>query len=165
MINIWRQYHATVNLIDTIQTVSVCACKGFITLINLILVAIYARSASLVQFSEVYFPQPLGLIAFPSDVVPWWRHQMETFSALLAFVRGIHQSPVNSPHNGQWRGALIFSLIRALNERLSKQSWGWWFETPSRSLWRHFNANGQSLWHLHLSHCTEWTYTFCSPSH
>ena len=27
------------------------------------------------------------------------------------FVRGIHWSPVNSPHKGQWRGALIFSLI------------------------------------------------------
>ena len=36
---------------------------------------------------------------------------METFSALLAFVRGIHRSPVNSPHKGQWCGALMFSLI------------------------------------------------------
>ena len=25
------------------------------------------------------------------------------------------------------------------NKRLSKQSWGWWFETPSRPLWRHGN--------------------------
>ena len=41
----------------------------------------------------------------------WWRHQMETFSALLFFVRGIHRSPVNSPHKGQWRRALMFSLI------------------------------------------------------
>ena len=29
----------------------------------------------------------------------WWRHQMETFSALLAFVRG-HRSPLDSPHKG-----------------------------------------------------------------
>ena len=29
------------------------------------------------------------------------------------FVRGIHRSPVNSPHKGQWRGALVFSLICA----------------------------------------------------
>ena len=41
----------------------------------------------------------------------WWRHQMETFSALLAFVRGIHLWQVNSPHKGQWHGALVFSLI------------------------------------------------------
>ena len=33
----------------------------------------------------------------------WWRHQMETFSALLAICAG------NSPHKGQWRGALMFS--------------------------------------------------------
>ena len=35
----------------------------------------------------------------------WWRHQMETFSALLAICAG------NSPHKGQWRGALVLSLI------------------------------------------------------
>ena len=29
------------------------------------------------------------------------------------FVRGIHRSSVNSPHKGQWRGALMFSLICA----------------------------------------------------
>ena len=38
---------------------------------------------------------------------PWWRHQMESFSALLGF----HRSPANSPNKGQWRGALMFSLI------------------------------------------------------
>ena len=41
----------------------------------------------------------------------WWRHQMETFSALLAICGGIHRPPVNSPHKGQWRGALVYSLI------------------------------------------------------
>ena len=41
----------------------------------------------------------------------WWRHPMETFSALLALGVGIHRSPVNSPHKDQWRGALMFSLI------------------------------------------------------
>ena len=30
------------------------------------------------------------------------------------FMRGIHRSPVNSPHKDQWRGALMFSLICAL---------------------------------------------------
>ena len=43
---------------------------------------------------------------------PWWRHQMETFlPRYWPFARGIHWSPVNSPHKGQWRGALMFSLI------------------------------------------------------
>ena len=39
---------------------------------------------------------------------PLWRHQMESFSALLALCSPV---PVNSPHKGQWRGALMFSLI------------------------------------------------------
>ena len=48
----------------------------------------------------------------------WWRLmnftlQKETFSVLLAFVRGIHRPSVNSPHKEQWRGALMFSLICA----------------------------------------------------
>ena len=43
--------------------------------------------------------------------ISWWRHQMETFSALLALCAG--NSPVTGefPHKGQWRGALMFSLI------------------------------------------------------
>ena len=43
----------------------------------------------------------------------WWRHQMETFSALLALCAGNSPVPVNSPHKGQWRGALMFSFIYA----------------------------------------------------
>ena len=45
--------------------------------------------------------------------LPWWRHQMETFSALLALCAGNSPVPANSPHKGQWRGALMFSLISA----------------------------------------------------
>ena len=41
----------------------------------------------------------------------WWRHQMETFSALLALCAGNSPVPVNSPHKGQWRGALMLSFI------------------------------------------------------
>ena len=43
----------------------------------------------------------------------WWRHQMETFSALLALCAGNSPAPVNSPHKGQWREALMFTLICA----------------------------------------------------
>ena len=41
------------------------------------------------------------------DDVIKWKH----FPRNRPFVRGIHWSPVNSTHNGQWRGALMFSLI------------------------------------------------------
>ena len=37
----------------------------------------------------------------------------------------------------------VFFDLR-LNKRLSKQPWGWWFETPSCSLWRHRNANADA---------------------
>ena len=46
----------------------------------------------------------------------WWRHQIEGFSALLVLCAGIHWSPVNYPHKGQWHGALICALICALNK-------------------------------------------------
>ena len=41
------------------------------------------------------------------DDVIKWKH----FSRYWPFVRGIHRSPMNSLHNGQWRGALMLSLI------------------------------------------------------
>ena len=43
------------------------------------------------------------------DDVIKWKH----FPRCWPFVRGIHGSPVNSPHKGQWRWALMFSLICA----------------------------------------------------
>ena len=41
------------------------------------------------------------------DDVIKWKH----FPRYWPFVGGIHRSPMNSPHKGQWRGALMFSLI------------------------------------------------------
>ena len=43
---------------------------------------------------------------YHDDVIKW-----NHFPRYWPFVRGIHRSPVNSPHKGQWRGALMFSLI------------------------------------------------------
>ena len=42
------------------------------------------------------------------DVIKW-----KYFPRYWPFVQGIHRSLVNSPHRGQWRGALMFSLICA----------------------------------------------------
>ena len=69
--------------------------------------------------------------------IPWWRHQMETFSALLALCAG--NSPVTGKFHAQRpvrRSFDVFFDLR-LNKRLSKQSWGWRFETPSIPLWRY----------------------------
>ena len=55
----------------------------------------------------------------------WWRHQMETFSALLALCAGNSPVPVNSPHKGQWRGALMFTLICArINDWINNREAG-----------------------------------------
>ena len=43
----------------------------------------------------------------------WWRHQIETSSALLVICAGSSPVPVNSPHKGQWRWALMFFFISA----------------------------------------------------
>ena len=64
---------------------------------------------------------------------------METFSALVALCAG------NSPVTGEFPAQrpvtqsfdVFFDLY--LYKRLRKQSWGWWFETPSRPFWRHCN--------------------------
>ena len=86
-------------------------------------------------FITIDIPLPRGdrLSAGTMMTIPWWRHQMQTFSRHWPFVRGIHGSPVNSPGKGQWRGAFMFSLICAwLN--------GW----VNNRLWRHCNI----LWTL-----------------
>ena len=65
----------------------------------------------------------------------------KNFPLYWPFVRGIHRSPGNSPHKGQWRGTLMFFLSAPdKNKQLSKQSRRWWFETPSCSFWRHSNT-------------------------
>ena len=65
------------------------------------------------------------------------RHQMETFSALLAFCAG--NSPVIGEFPAQRPVTPSFDVLfdLCLNKRLSKQSRGWSFETTSRSLWPH----------------------------
>ena len=69
----------------------------------------------------------------------WWRHQMETFSALLAICA--RNSPVPGEFTAQKPVTRSFDVYFDLhpNKRLSKQRWGWWFETPSCLLWRHRN--------------------------
>ena len=86
--------------------------------------------------------------------ISWWRHQMEIFSALLALCTG------NSPVTGEFptqrpvtRSFVVF-FICALNKRLRKQSWSWRFETPSRSLSRHYNVTNPTM---QLSHIPQHT--------
>ena len=78
--------------------------------------------------------------AFPGfHELRWRRHQMETFSALLAICAGNSQVPGEFPTQRPvtWSFDVFYDLRP--NKRLSKQWWGWWFETQSCPLWRHCN--------------------------
>ena len=65
---------------------------------------------------------------------------METFTVLPALCAG--NSPVTGEFPAQRPVTRSFDALfdLRLNKRLSKQSWGWWFDTPSGSLWRHCNV-------------------------
>ena len=67
----------------------------------------------------------------------------------LPFVRGpfIGELPTQRPETRSFD--IFFDPL--LNKRLSKQPWCWWFETPSRSLWRHcdvikIQCDGRGAW-------------------
>ena len=56
------------------------------------------------------------------SITTWWRHQMETFIALLPICAVTGEFPT------QWSVTQSFDVFfdLCLNKRLSKQSWGWW---------------------------------------
>ena len=76
----------------------------------------------------------------------WWLHQVETFYALLAICMGNSlvsgEFPTQRPVTQSF--GVFFDL--RLNKQLSKQSWGWWFETLSRPLWHHRNDTALILY-------------------
>ena len=82
---------------------------------------------------------------------------METFSTLLTLCAG--NSPVTGEFSAQRSVTRSFDdfFDLRLNKRFSKQSWGWWFETPSRCLLRHCNDqyhhdNNPSVYLFQLQH-------------
>ena len=78
---------------------------------------------------------------------------MEFISALLALCAEIHVSPVNSPHKGQWHGALMFSLICTwINVWVNNRQAG--EQTPSCQLWRHrSDLHLKARWFVNGSSC------------
>ena len=99
----------------------------------------HGNSLSYYNPSMTVVPQSIWI--FFADL---WKYMMTSsngnISALLALcaVNPRWRSLVNSLHKSQWRGTLTFSLIFAwLN---TKQSWGWRFDTQSRSLRHHCNV-------------------------
>ena len=65
-------------------------------------------NAVITVHADVLVPKDDRLSASYDDVIKW-----KPLLRYWPFLRGIHRSPVNSPNKGQWRGALMFSLICA----------------------------------------------------
>ena len=81
---------------------------------------------------------------------PWWRHQMETFSVSLALCAGSSPASGKFPSQRPVTGSFDVFFDLRLNKRLNKQWWGWWFDTPSRPIWRHCNDT------LYMTLITPW---------
>ena len=91
----------------------------------------------------------MGKCAYVYNVI-----KRKHFPRYWPFVRGIHRSPINSPHKGQWRGALVFSLI-----------WAWtngWVNNRDAGAFGCYRAHydvtvmtrdGVMTWRLFLYHC------------
>ena len=68
--------------------------------------------------------------------VTWWCHQIDNIFRVTAHLHGEFTGPAQRPVTRSFD--VFFDLH--LNKRLSKHSWGWWFETSSCPLWCHCNA-------------------------
>ena len=81
---------------------------------------------------------------------------MEKFSALLAICVG--SSPTTGEFPAQRPVVRSFDVFfdLHLNEWLSKQSWGWWFDTSSRPLWLHSNKMELISFVPHVSYDNEY---------
>ena len=84
----------------------------------------------------------------------WWRHQIETFSWLLAVCA--ENLPVTGEFPSQRPVTRSFGVFfdQRLDKRLSKQSRRWWLETRPSSLWRHLNG------YIKSSRRIGWTHSF-----
>ena len=94
-------------------------------------------------------PSCIIIIIIHNDVMKW-KH----FPRYWSFVRGIHQSTMNSPPKGQWRGSLMLSLICAWTN-------GWVNNRDAGDLRRHrahYDVNVMSYvtWASCRTACSEW---------
>ena len=96
----WIHYERLHNHNKAKHNKTVCIFLGIYCRCNICL------NADLLHFSNC---ASVSEVTINHDDVIKWKH----FPRYSLFVRGIYRSPANSPYKGQWRGALIFSLICA----------------------------------------------------
>ena len=84
----------------------------------------------------------------------WWRHHLETFSALLALCEGNPPGTGGLPSQRLVTRSFDFFFDKRLNKPFSKQSRRRWFETSSSWLWRHCSVGVTllSIWNRNSPH-------------
>ena len=106
---------------------------------------------------------------------PWsqiFYHRLNSLSVVASHVRNVTSSNENffrvtgplcgeyTGHRGEfptqrpvtWSFDVLFDI--RLNKWMNKQSWGWWSETPSCSLWRHCNDQSERQNHTYTTYVT-----------
>ena len=116
------------------------------------------------NFIEICSRGPIENESTFAQVMDWVRKGEEPLSMMKSSNGNIfrvtdplcgERVPGDFPAKGPvTRSVDVFFDLR-LNKRLSKQSWGWWFETPLRPLWRHCNAEQRKtkFWALRQNQC------------
>ena len=142
----WRPHHPDFEIFDGLRLTQPLNQACLWGLYNPSLSAAKCRPCHRQQFQTVFLQ---GNLLIPGNFNSWWRHQMETFSALLALCAG--NSPVSGEFPAQRPVTRIFDVFFDLRliKRLSKHSLGWRFETLSRPLWRHCNVNTAEPFYKH----------------
>ena len=126
------------------KTIGIWMCR--IASVILLIITVYWHLMPTAISMEWKITTFSNLKTYPDPVVMMTSSNGNIF-ALLALCAG------NSPVHGEFpaqrpvtRSFDVFLDLR-LNKRLSKQSWGWWFETLSWPLWRHSNGACHTLIH------------------
>ena len=117
---IWYQRQGQV-ITQILWDVIICPCPWYLLLVNnphnsssaskywtVMKFVLHNTIGGYKVYVNFLFPSH-GVIKILHDDVIKWKH----FPRYWPFVRGIDRSPVNSPHKGQWRGALMLTLIYA----------------------------------------------------
>ena len=109
------------------------------------------RNCYVQQFWSAILIRPRWVKCCYDDVIKW-KHFPRYW-----YLCGEFTSHRWIPHTKASDADVFFDL--RLNKPLSKQSWGWWFETPSRSLWRQCNVSANT--HVALDSNQGFIYRTC----
>ena len=94
------------------------------------------------KMDDWVIPPSSSLSSLVYRVKSWWRHQMETIFRVTGPLCGEFTGHGEFPSQRPVKRSFDVFFDMCFNKRLSKQSWGWSFETPSRPLWRHCKTHG-----------------------